>query len=224
MLTGSPISSVNTSPPCDERAGLQHELHGLLDAHEVARHLRVGHRHRAAGRDLAAGTSGRPSRGSRARCRTGPHRGPCRDPAGRGRSPPPSASSRPSRSSAGRPCRSRSGRSARRRTSDGGLDDVRRAEDVRAAAPPAGAPPGSARACARPRGRRPAGGARRNTSSIRSRSRMSARTDVVRERRRASTSRSCRCVSSLSRSIRRRRLERRGPAARSPIRSTRRRR
>ncbi len=54
-----------------ERGRLQHELHGLLHAHEVAGHLGVGHRHRSARGDLAEERRARPSRGCRARCRTG---------------------------------------------------------------------------------------------------------------------------------------------------------
>ena len=52
ILTGSPMSSTNTSPPLPDRARLQHQLHRLRDGHEVAAHLRVGDRHRAAGLDL----------------------------------------------------------------------------------------------------------------------------------------------------------------------------
>ena len=37
-----------------QRAGADHELDRLRDRHEEARHLRIGHRHRAAGLDLAA--------------------------------------------------------------------------------------------------------------------------------------------------------------------------
>ena len=40
--------------PADAQAGgLQHQLHGFRDGHEVALHLRVGDRHRPAGGDLA---------------------------------------------------------------------------------------------------------------------------------------------------------------------------
>ncbi len=52
MLTGSPISSMNTSPPLRHRRGLQHQAHRLLDAHEVAGHRRVGHGDGTARRDL----------------------------------------------------------------------------------------------------------------------------------------------------------------------------
>ena len=40
IVTGSPISSTNTSPPLGQRAGADDELHGLRDRHEVARHPR----------------------------------------------------------------------------------------------------------------------------------------------------------------------------------------
>ena len=53
MRTGSPMSSMKISPPRGEDRGLEHELHGLGDAHEVAGHPGVGDGDRAAGRDLA---------------------------------------------------------------------------------------------------------------------------------------------------------------------------
>ena len=52
ILTGSPMSSTNTSPPLPDRARLQHQLHRLRNGHEVAAHLGVGHRDRAAAPDL----------------------------------------------------------------------------------------------------------------------------------------------------------------------------
>ena len=53
IRTGSPISSMNTSPPRRQGGGLQDELHRLRDAHEEAGHPGVRDRHRAAGLDLA---------------------------------------------------------------------------------------------------------------------------------------------------------------------------
>ena len=47
ILTGSPMSSTKTSPPA-HRARLQHELDRFGDRHEVARHLGVRDRDRAA--------------------------------------------------------------------------------------------------------------------------------------------------------------------------------
>ena len=48
MFTGSPISSVNTSPPSRQRRRLEHELDRLVDAHEVPGHVGVGDRDRPA--------------------------------------------------------------------------------------------------------------------------------------------------------------------------------
>ena len=44
----------NTSPPLRHGAGLNHQLGGLGNGHEVARHVRVRHGHRPAGLDLLA--------------------------------------------------------------------------------------------------------------------------------------------------------------------------
>ena len=71
ILTGSPMSSTKISPPCPIAAGLKHELAGLGDGHEVARHLGVGDGHRPARARSAPGRSARRCRPSRARCRTG---------------------------------------------------------------------------------------------------------------------------------------------------------
>ena len=52
ILMGSPLSSTNYSPPLPNTAGLEHQLHGLADGHEVATHLGVGDGNRPAGFDL----------------------------------------------------------------------------------------------------------------------------------------------------------------------------
>ena len=54
ILTGSPMSRTKTSPLSPIAPGLDDELHGLGDRHEVARHVRVRDGHRPAARDLAA--------------------------------------------------------------------------------------------------------------------------------------------------------------------------
>ena len=72
IFTGSPMSSTKISPPLPMQTGLQHELRRLGDRHEVARDLRVGHRDRAAARDLLAEASGSRCRCCRARCRSAP--------------------------------------------------------------------------------------------------------------------------------------------------------
>ena len=53
MLTGSPISSMNTSPPSTNAAACSTSCTASCDAHEEARHARVGDGDRTAGRDLA---------------------------------------------------------------------------------------------------------------------------------------------------------------------------
>ena len=72
IFTGSPISSTKTSPPVGSVARADDQLHRLGDRHEVAGHLLVGHRHRAAGRDLAA--EDRHDRARRAEHVAEPHR------------------------------------------------------------------------------------------------------------------------------------------------------
>ena len=54
MRTGSPMSSTKTSPPLADAAGLHDQLRGLVDRHEVARHLGARDGHRPAARDLLA--------------------------------------------------------------------------------------------------------------------------------------------------------------------------
>ena len=44
---------MKTSPPVAEGGRLEHELHGLVDAHEEPGHAGVGDRDRTAGGDLA---------------------------------------------------------------------------------------------------------------------------------------------------------------------------
>ena len=96
MLTCSPISSASTWWSPGEASAEQHEPHGLVGAHEVAGHARIGDRDRAAGGDLLAGTWGSRCRGSRARCRSAPS-GSRRGRRARARSARPATSTRPSR-------------------------------------------------------------------------------------------------------------------------------
>ena len=179
ILTGSPMSSTKTSPRPPIAPAWTTSDDRLRDRHEVARHLRVRDGHRPAALDLAAEDRDHAAR--RAEHVAEAHGDEARR---RRRRAAPYASTIHSQSAFDWPItvfgltalsvETSTKRSTPNSTATSAID-LRR--ERRCCAPPrAGSPPSAARACTRPRGRRPPGGSARRPGASSSRLPTSAST------------------------------------------------